>query len=225
MESTILTTVLLPVALGIIMLGMGLTLTLQDFLGIRQRPKAALIGAFCQLFILPLLAFAVAEVFSLPGVFAVGLVLVSLCPGGVTSNAITFVARGDVALSVSLTAVSSVISPFTIPVVLGIALTYFQVDGFESTSLPVLETIGKLLVITVVPVGVGMFLRGKFPEFANRSERTFRIGSTVVLVAIVAGIVKNNWSNLQDYLASVGTAALSLNLAAMILGVAVAKGD
>ncbi len=220
METTVLTSVVLPCALAIVMFGMGLSLIPEDFCRVTQNPKAALVGLGCQLFLLPALAFFVAKLFGLSPVFAIGLVVVAVCPGGVVSNAITYLAKGDVALSVSLTAVSSVLSPFIIPFVVATSVSYFQYQGQAAVSLPLGRTIATLLAITVVPIIFGMTIRRAYGGFAQRAEKPFRVASLCILLVIIAGIVRANWTNLPGYLQQVGIAVLVLNVSAICLGVA-----
>ena len=222
MEGTFLTNVLLPIALGIIMLGMGLSLTLADFRDVLKRPKAVGVGILCQMVLLPLLGFAVANALSMPPALGIGLMILTFCPGGTTSNIMTFLGRGDIAVSVSLTAVVSVVTPFTIPLLYGLVASDLDPNAAH-TEMPLFETVGKLLAITIVPVAIGMALRSRFPDFAARAERPVKIFSIVVLIAIIAGIFKQNWDKVPDFFAQAGVAAVVLNLAAMALGYGIAR--
>ena len=217
MEATVLTTVVLPIALAVIMLGMGLSLVVDDFRRVLRHPKAFAVGAFCQLVLLPALGFGVASALGLDPLLAVGLVILALCPGGTTSNMYAYLAKGDVALSISLTAVASLIAPFTIPIFATIAMDSFLGEA-QSLALPIPKTIITLLVITVIPVGIGMVIRNKAEAFAKRAEKPVKILSIVFLAAVIAGIVKQNWDALPDFFAQAGLAALVLNLATMALG-------
>jgi len=211
----------LPIALAVIMLGMGLSLTLADFRRVMRAPKAFAVGIACQLLLLPAVGFGLAYALDLPGVLATGLVILALCPGGTTSNMFAYLAGGDVALSISLTAVVSLIAPFTIPIFAGIAMRQFMGES-QVIELPLAKTILTLLLITVVPVAIGMIIRAKLPKLADRSEKPVKILSIVFLAAIIAGIMKSNGSNLMDFFAAAGWAALALNISTMALGFAAA---
>ncbi len=216
-EATFLTKVVLPLSLFIIMWGMGLSLTPGDFRRVVKVPRAVAVGIVLQMLILPLIGFAVISVTGLEGALAVGLMVLALSPGGVTSNMISFLARGDVALSVTLTAIVSVISPFTIPLILAPVMAHLM-GSSTALSLPVGETVLQLLVITIVPVTIGMVVRRYAPNFAARSEQPVKILSLLFLLLIIAGVIRQSWEQLPAFFAQVGTAALLLNVAAMVIG-------
>lgn len=217
MEATFLTKVVLPLALFVIMLGMGLSLVPDDFRRVLRHPKAVAIGASFQMLALPLLGFAFAKIFGLEGALAVGLVTLALCPGGTTSNMFSFLSRGDVALSISLTAVVSLITPFTIPLLLGPAMTHFMGEA-AAVKLPIGQTIVQLLAITVVPVGIGMFVRHKAPSASRRAEGAVKVLSIVFLFAVIGGIMRQNWDKLPGFFAQAGLSSLALNVVGMALG-------
>lgn len=221
MKESMLTSVVLPLSLFIIMLGMGLSLVVADFTRVFGRPRAFGIGMLNQLILLPLLAFAIAWAYSLSPEFAVGLVLVAACPGGVTSNLITHVSRGDTALSISLTAINSFVTVFSIPLIVGYALDLYLSGG--TIQLPILETMAKIFGITVLPVSIGMMIRGRAPAFAQTMERPVRLASTVLFVLIVVGIIVANWQLLKDNLPNMLAMLLTLNLATMGLGFAMSR--
>lgn len=221
METGILVSVVLPASLFIIMFGMGMSLTIPDFKRVFEQPKAFLIGISAQMLLLPILAFAVVNVFEMDPLLAVGLMILSFCPGGTTSNMFSFLAKGDVALSITLTACVSLIAPFTIPLLANLSMDYFLGEGSEF-SLPLVKTVVQLLVITVVPVMLGMILRSKKPAFCDRMENSVKIFSIFFLFLIIAGIVKNNWANMASYLQQVGPSVVLLNILAMGLGLAIA---
>ncbi len=222
MEASILTTVVLPAALFIIMLGMGLDLKLGDFKLVFTRPKAVALGVIAQMVMLPLLAYLVVILFGLEGALAVGLMILSLCPGGTTSNMFTYLAKGDVALSVTLTSVVSLIAPFTVPVMIVIFMGLIMGEG-QQIELPVLKTIIQLVVITIIPISLGMLVHHFKPEFSAKAEKPVKIFSVVFLLLIVAAIVAKNITHMGDYFAKVGLAALALNVACMLLGYGIAK--
>lgn len=200
------------------MLGMGLSLVPADFKRVLQQPKAAAVGIFCQMVLLPLLGLGVIMLVKMDNpALAVGLMVLTFCPGGTTSNLFSFLAKGDVALSISLTAVVSLLSPFTIPF-----LTKLSIAQLMSTErvieVPVLKTIVALLAITVVPVAIGMGIRAKWKAVALKAERPVRIFSAVFLFAIVAGLLKQNAAQLPKFFAQAGISTLLLNLLAMAVG-------
>lgn len=222
MEESVLTSVVLPAALFLIMLGMGLSLVVDDFKRVVAYPKAAITGLFCQLVLLPACGFALAKAFGLRPELAVGLMIIAACPGGVTSNLIAHVARADTALSVTLTAINSVVAIFTIPLIVGFGLEYF-LDASQGIELPVLKTIGQVFGITAVPVAIGMFIRARKPGFAERMDRPSRIASTVVFVLIVAGIIAANLDLLREHFAALSAVTFTLNLVTMGLGLLAGK--
>ena len=222
MEESVLTSVVLPGALFLIMLGMGLSLVVDDFKRVVAYPKAALTGLFCQLVLLPICGFLMAKAFGLRPEIAVGVMIIAACPGGVTSNLITHVARADTALSVTLTAINSMVAIFTIPLIVGFGLQHF-LDASQTIELPVLKTIGQVFGITAVPVSIGMFIRAKKPDFADRMDRPARIASAVVFVLIVAGIIVANLDVLREHWAALSGVTVALNVVTMGLGLAAGK--
>jgi len=221
MPPDFLKTVLLPLALIVIMFGMGMGLTVADFKRVIFSPKAKLLGLACQLIALPLLAFALTWVFRLPGELAVGLMLIAACPGGPTSNIISHLARGDTALSVTLTAVSSLITIFTIPLIVGLSMTHF-LAGETAIHLPFLKTLGQLMVVTIVPVALGMWVNAAKPEFSRRMAKPVNIASIIFLaLIIVLAVIKEK--DLGAQIAIAGPATVALNLIGMILSYGVAR--
>ena len=170
MEDSVLKTIVLPASLALIMFGMGLSLTLGDFRRVVKFPKAVILGLICQLILLPLIAFGLLEGFGYTGSFAVGLIIIAACPGGVTSNLITHVSKGDTALSVTLTAISSIVTIFTIPFLTNYGLENYM--GNETAiTLPLKDTVGALFLITIVPVSVGMIVKNYQEGFAQKADR------------------------------------------------------
>lgn len=222
MESGILTTVILPASLFIIMLGMGLSLTIQDFRNVVKYPKAFAIGIVNQLILLPIIGFLLLFVFKMDPILSVGFMLLAACPGGVTSNLISHVAKADTALSISLTAVTSFVTVITIPLIVNFALGYFMSENQE-IQLPLVKTIVQIIGITVLPVSIGMFVRKRAPEFSNRMEKPARTASTVIFVLIFLGIVFTNLDVLQENIGKLGLATLTLNVITMLTGYFIAK--
>ncbi|MFN8125457.1 MAG: bile acid:sodium symporter family protein [Candidatus Nanopelagicales bacterium] len=222
MEDSIVTSLVLPLALAIIMLGLGLSLVVGDFRRVLKEPKAMLIGLGSQLVVLPLIAFAIASVLDLPPLLAVGMMLLAACPGGSTSNLITHASRGDTALSVSLTAVSSVAILFTLPIIMGASIAHF-VGQSQSVTLPVGQTMLQVFAIAVLPVLIGMVIRSRAPRFATRMERPVRIASIVLFVVIVLGMIVSNLSLIAETIGTLGVAVLALNLLTMAAGYGLAR--
>lgn len=212
-----LTQVGLPIALIMIMTGVGMSLTGDDFRRVASEPKGFFLGAACQMLLLPLVAMLLIAILGLHGEVAIGLFILALCPGGVTSNLYTYLARGDVGLSVSLTAVLGFITPFTIPVLGAWAIDFYSQDP-RAFELPLVTTWLKLMAITVVPVLFGMAVRAKWPGLAQRLESVISVFSMLVLALLVISIAVNLGPKLWDYTLQAGPAALLLNLVTMALG-------
>ena len=221
--TTIITQIFLPISLAIIMFGMGLTLVVNDFTRLFTYPKEVIIGLCNQLVFLPLIGFLIIVLFDLNSSMAIGIMILSLCPGGPTSNLITQVARGNIGLSVTLTALASLITVFTIPIILSKAITYFTGETDVVIELPIVQTMIQILVITVIPVSIGMLIRKKNEAFAVRMERPMRIASTVLFIIIFLLVMFANKDLIVQAMKEVGIATLLLNLLTMALGYLTAK--
>ncbi len=215
-----LTEIGLPIALGIIMFGLGLDLTLKDFRRVREHPKAVIVALACQLLLLPLICFGLVLLFDLPPLLGIGLMLLAASPGGTTANLFSHLFRGDVALNITLTAINSVIAIATLPVITNLAIAYF--DQGDTVSLPPVEVI-KVFVLILVPVAIGMAVRSRRPDFAERMDRPVRIASAVILAVLVVGILAGEAENVGDYLASVGAAAALFCAISLVVGYAVPR--
>jgi BASS family bile acid:Na+ symporter len=222
MQSSVLTELFLPFSLAVIMFGMGLSLRVEDFKRILIYPKAVGIGLLNQLVLLPIIAFGIAKAFSLPPELAVGLMILAVCPGGATSNLITHLAKGDSALSITLTACSSVITVFTIPFLVNFSISYF-IPGGEAKQLEVVGTVVSVLFITLIPVALGMITLAKAPRLAEKWDQPFRKISIVFFVVIVGAAILKERANLVQYFIEAGPAALALNLSTLALSFAMAK--
>ncbi|MBX2863707.1 MAG: bile acid:sodium symporter family protein [Leptolyngbyaceae cyanobacterium MAG.088] len=221
MESSFLTAVFLPLALFIIMLGMGLGLTLKDFKRILVEPKAVILGLIAQLILLPFIGFVLISFFSPQPEIAVGIMILAACPGGPTSNLISYLAKGNVALSITLTAISSLITVFTIPLVVNLAMRTF-LGAAATLQLPLIETIVQIAVITLIPVSLGMVLHYKTPKLAARVETWVKWLSLFFLGLIIAGLVVKERANVLDFFVQVGGITFALMAIAMCLGYAIA---
>ena len=191
-----LTTIGLPVALGIIMFGLGLSLTVADFKRVGKHPKAVLIALACQLLVLPLVAFGLVHLFALPPVLAVGMMLLAASPGGTTANLYSHLFRGDVALNISLTAINSVIAVVTLPLIVNLAIGYFM-PGEGQLGIQFVKAI-EVFAIVLLPVVLGMLVRRWQPGFADRMDKPVRIASIIILVVVIVGAVVANLQALLD---------------------------
>ena len=220
-DDSIFVTALLPLALAVIMVSLGLSLTTADFRRVLQFPKGVGIGLVNLLVISPLLAFAVAEVVGLGAALAAGLVLLGASPGGTTANLLTHLARGDTALSVTMTAISSVAAVLTVPLYLGLAIDHFGAS-FENDP-EMLGVAARVFFITVVPLSIGMFIRARRADWAVRNEGLAKRLATGLFVFIVAGTIVSESEAITDHFAELAVATLVLNLAAMAISFNIAR--
>lgn len=218
METNFLTDLMLPISLGIIMLGMGLSLTPADFRRVAIYPKAAAIGIINQIIILPLVGFLLLMLIPMrTPELAVGIMILAACPGGPTSNLITHISRGDTALSITLTAISSLIVVITIPLIVNFSLAHFLEVG-EYVPLPVLKTMISVLIITLVPVTIGMFIRAKAAAFAAKMSKPVKIASGALLFIIIIAAILADKENFVNFFQQAGPVALALNATMLIIG-------
>lgn len=219
---SIFNTQVIPLALMAIMFSLGLSLSIADFKRLASRPKAALTGIAGQILLLPAIALALALLFQLPPAMAVGLLILSACPGGVTSNALVFAAKGDLALSVTLTACSSLITIISTPIVIGLGLQFFYPSG-EAPSLDVLLTIKKLLQMALLPIAGGMIIGYWQPLLAEKLIRFLRPTSMIVLFSVIGFSIYVSIDLVLDNLFRAGPVAFTLNILAMLIGLGLAK--
>jgi bile acid:Na+ symporter, BASS family len=217
MQTSFFTAVLLPIGLAIVMLGMGLTLLPEDFQRFSRYPKAVAVGLIAQLLFLPIVGFLVASIVPMQPEMAAGLMVLALCPGGPSSNMITYLAKGDVALAVTLTALSSTITVFTIPIFAHLSLQYF-VGQTAAISLPIGQTMLQIFTITLVPVALGMVIRQRFPNLAHRLEKTVNRLAIAFLTLIILAIISREWNRIPSFIAQVGIGVVLLNLISMAVG-------
>ena len=214
---TLVNTVVIPVCLFLIMMGMGLTLITNDFKRVLKYPKAVGIGLTNQLILLPIIGFALANIMPLRPEYAVGVMLLVLCPGGTTSNLFTYLAKGDVALSVTMTAIASVITVFTIPIVLSFSLIYFMGSGSEF-ELPVVKTVLTLVLLTIVPISIGMLIKRYAPKVADRSQVFVSRFGVIFLTFLVLFLGYVQRDIIVDAFIATGPISVLLNLSTMALG-------
>lgn len=191
-----LTSIGLPVALGIIMFGLGLSLTPADFARVARHPKAVIIALVCQLLVLPAVCLWLVVLFRLPPVLAVGMMLLAASPGGTTANLYSHLFRGDVALNVSLTAINSVIAVFTLPLITNLAIAWF-LPGQDELGVQLAKAV-EVFAIVLLPVLLGMLVRWWRPAFAERMDRPVRIASMIILAVVIAGSIVANWALLAE---------------------------
>ncbi|MDX2256168.1 MAG: bile acid:sodium symporter family protein [Pseudanabaenaceae cyanobacterium bins.39] len=222
MQSNLFTNVLLPLALATVMLGMGLSLVFDDFKRITRYPKAVAVGTVCQILLLPMLGFLITLVVPMQPEIAMGLMVLSVCPGGPSSNLVTYLAKGDVALSVTLTAISSMITVFTIPIFTNLAFQYF-LGKSAAIALPVGATMLQLFVITLLPIAIGMAIRYYFPDTSRRLEKSMSRLAVGLLALIIVLLLIKEGSKLPEFLVQVGIGVLLLNFVSMLGGFLVGK--
>ena len=212
-----LTTVGLPAALAVVMLGLGLSLTIGDFGRVARRPVAVVAALVTQLVVLPLICFGLVIAAGLDPLLAVGTMLLAASPGGTTANLFSHLFRGDVALNITLTAVNSVIAVVTLPVVVNLSLAYFRPVVEGGLGLDLSKT-AQVFAVVLVPVVIGMLIRRASPTFADRADRPVRILSAVVLVVVIVGALLGERENLGEYLAAIGLVAVAFCLISLTLG-------
>ncbi|RLA06499.1 MAG: bile acid:sodium symporter family protein [Gammaproteobacteria bacterium] len=214
---------IIPWFLALLMFGMGLGLTLADFFRIAQFPKAAAVGLTGQLLLLPVCGFLVASSVPMRPEFAVGLCLLTLCPGGALSNLFTYLGRGDVALSVSMTALSGLVTVFTIPIGLNLALSHFA-DSSTALSLPVGETALRIMMITVIPVALGMLVLHRWPRFARQAEIWVRRGNMGFLPVIIIAMLGAESGKWFENLMEAGAITVTFNIFTIAMGYFLGRG-
>lgn len=215
-------TVIVPFGLFLIMMGLGLTLSINDILRVVIMPKAVLIGLAGQLLLLPAIAFLLAFLMNPAPVIAIGLILLAACPGGITSNAYVFASRGDIALSVTLTSIASLITVVSMPFFTWLALTTFT-GGGDIVEVPVGNMIQSLALLTILPIIIGMLIRKWKVEFATRMAEPVRKMAIAILIIVIIGNTVFSLDTLARYIVQAGIAALLLNLSCMTAGYLVSR--
>jgi BASS family bile acid:Na+ symporter len=220
-DESVFALVLLPLALAVIMGSLGLSLTIADFKRVVVYPKGVAIGLTNLLLISPFLAFGIAELYDLQPELAVGLVLMGAAPGGATANLMTHLAKGDTALSVTMTAVSSIAAVVTVPLYLGLSIEYFDAGVGKDVSMP--GIVARVFVILIVPLAIGMWIRSRDPERADRLETRVKLLAVGFLVIVIAGAVATEFDVIRDNFADLALATLTLNVAAMTISYTIAR--
>ncbi|WP_448222482.1 bile acid:sodium symporter family protein [Gordonia iterans] len=219
MQDSALIALGLPIALAIIMFGLGLSLTVGDFARVARSPKAVVGALIVQIVVLPAVAFGLVLAFDLPPLLAVGVMLLAASPGGTTANLFSHLFRGDVALNISLTAINSVLAAFTIPLITNLAIGYFDADGALGLQF---GKVAQVIAIVLVPVVVGMIVRSRWVDFAKAADKPVRIFSIIVLVAVTIGAIVGERDNIVDYIRQVGVVTALFCLISLSFGYGVA---
>jgi len=219
---TIVNTQIVPICIFFIMMGMGMSLTLNDFKRVLKYPKAVSIGLINQLLILPIIGFVLASIMSLEPEYAIGVMLLVMCPGGTTSNMFTHIAKGDVALSVTMTAIASILTVFSIPIVLNLSLTHFMGEGNEF-SLPIIKTMVNLMSLTILPISIGMLVNRFLPTLAKSAQAYVSRFGIIFLTLLIIFLTYVQKDMFVSALISVGPVSLLLNVSTMMLGYFSAK--
>ncbi|WOT06912.1 bile acid:sodium symporter family protein [Shewanella youngdeokensis] len=214
---TFVNTQVIPVCIFLIMMGMGLSLIPADFNRVLKYPKAAAVGLSNQLILLPIIGFALANIMPLEPEFAVGVMLLVLCPGGTTSNMFSHLAKGDVALSVTMTAIASVLTVFTIPIILNWSLLHFMGAGNEF-KLPIITTMISLMKLTIVPIMVGMTIKHYLPKLADSTQVYVSKFGILFLTLLIIFLTYIQQDIVVDAFIAAGPVSLLLNLSTMALG-------
>jgi bile acid:Na+ symporter, BASS family len=221
MQTTIVTTLLLPLALGVIMFGLGLHLKPKDFARVITAPKPVAIGLATQMLVLPPIAWLIAVVFRLPPELAVGMLLLAASPGGATANVFSHLAKGDVALNITLTAINSLLILLTLPLIVGWAMAHFL--GAEAHVPPPVQKVVEVGVIILAPVGIGMLVRAFAARAADAIERVVRPLSLLILLSLIVLTVVREWALLTAHAAQIGSACLLLSVLSLAIGYGVAR--
>lgn len=211
-----LITVVLPLALAIVMMGLGLELTPKDFARVTQQPKAVLISLFSQLFLLVGIAFLLCKLFALPPLLAVGLMLLAASPGGSTANLFSYLFKGDVALNITLTAINSVLAAITLPLIVNFSINYFMNDG-QQVSLQFSKII-QVFGIIIVPVCIGMLIRHFAPNFTHKMNKPVRIFAVVFLILIIVAAFIKERAHIMEYFAQIGVATIVFCIISLSIG-------
>lgn len=211
-----------PFALGFMMFGMGLGLTPADFKRVAKVPKAALSGLAGQLILLPAMGFLVVSWLPLEPALAVGLIIIAACPGGVSSNAIVFAIKADLALSVTLTAIGSLVTVFSIPILVSLGLALFMPGG-DAPELPVGRTMQRLFMITVLPVSLGMVIRGFAPDFAATARKFFRPAGIIVICSLIGSAIYSGFDFIRANFWTAAPLSFGFTVTAIAMGYGIGR--
>ena len=216
MQQSVSTELFLPIALGIIMLGLGLSLTIEDFKRVTKYPKAITVALFCQMVLLPFLCFFLVKLSGVSQALAVGLMLLAASPGGATANLYSHLSKGDVALNISLTAINSVLTLFTLPLIVNFSLDYFM-DSGQYVPMQFKKVI-EVFAIVLVPVTIGMLVKYKQPGFAAKMEKPVKIASALILIIIIVSVTIREKQVLVAYFKELGVQIILFNILSLAAG-------
>jgi len=211
-----------PICLALIMLGLGLGLTIQDFTRVIKQPKDFFVGLICQLILLPIIAFVLIKIFNTPIELALGVMIIAAAPGGVTSNILTKFAKGDVALSISLTAIISLISIITVPFIVFKSAELLQIT-YISKEISMLAISLKMVFVVTIPVILGMLIKKFASNFISSKTLIIQRLSLILFVIVFAAIWIEEWDRVTSFIVRAGTITLTLNVVMMLVGYYVAK--
>jgi BASS family bile acid:Na+ symporter len=211
-----------PLGLALIMLGLGMSLTVQDFTRVIKVPKDFLVGFICQLILLPIVAFLLIKLLNTPTELAIGVMLIAAAPGGVTSNVLTKFAKGDVALSISLTAIISLISIVSVPFIVFNSIIFFEID-YVSKDISMTVIALKMFFVVTVPVIIGMTIKHFAKNFVNTKTLIIQRISVALFVLVFIAIYIEEWNNIVSFIVRAGLIAAILNITMMVIGFYVAK--
>ena len=211
-----------PLCLALIMLGLGMSLTIQDFLRVIKTPKDFIVGFICQMILLPIVAFTLIKLLNTPLELALGVMIIAAAPGGVTSNVLSKFANGDVALSISLTAIISLVSIITVPFIIFLSIDLLNID-YVSKEISMIDISLKMFFIVTIPVIIGMITRHFAESFINRNVLLIQRLSIALFILIFIAIYIEEWDNIVSFIARAGLIALTLNIVMMAVGFYVAK--
>ena len=212
----------LPVSLGLIMLSMGMMLKTTDFQLVAKHPKAFFVGLTAQMLLVPLLALLLLQIFKLPPLLAVGLLILSFSPGGTTSNLFSYMAKGDIALSIALTTTASFITPFSIPLLTELAIS-MQMGENQNIIIPVGLTMKRLLIVTLLPVVIGMLLRIFKPILVEKIQPVIHRLSVVLFLSVIVSMIISQWDKMPEFLNQVGIIVMIMIILAMLIGYYIAR--
>ena len=211
-----------PIALALIMLGLGTSLKIDDFLRVFRYPKDFFVGLFCQMIILPIIAFLLIKIINIPTEIALGVMIIAAAPGGVTSNILTKFANGDVALSISLTAIISLISIFSVPFIIFFSADLLNID-YVQKNISILSISLKMFFVVTIPVIVGMIIRHYANNFILDKTKTIQRISVGLFIIVFISIYIEEWDKIVNFLIKAGTISLILNITMMTVGFYIAK--
>jgi bile acid:Na+ symporter, BASS family len=220
-QTEFISAVLLPAILAFIMFSLGLGLTAAEFRAVILQPRALLVGVLCHFVLLPVICFSMVKVFGLSGYFAVGFMILAACPTGTTSNLLTYLAKGDVALAISFTAIASVLTIVTLPLIVSWSIKYF-IGNSQAVNVPILTLVANVFLLMGLPVGLGMLVRRRYARIALRYEPYATRASTLLFVLILGAAIVRNWAILRDNAMILAPMALTLNVLMLLVGVVMA---